>query len=148
MLSADEVVKHKNLPSALRRFMQAGDRGPAEDKLIDLMIAAETLFLPGEEQDDPAYKLALRSAFFLADLGRPPAQTFAQMKRAHTASRASVHGGQLGTIELGDGRQVGLWEFVDETSELVREALAKAVRVAADNGGDSLLDFDSPILSE
>jgi hypothetical protein len=148
MLSADEVAKHKTLPSALRRFGQARDRDRPENELIDLMIAAETLFLPGEEQGDPSYKLALRSAFFLADLGRPPAQTFGQMKRAYTASRSAVHSSQLGTLELGDGRRVELNEFVAETSELVREALAKAVRVATDTGGDALLDFDSPILGE
>jgi hypothetical protein len=145
MLSADEVVKHKTLPSALRRFIHAGGR--PEDQLIDLMIVAETLFLPGEDQDpNPSYKLALRSAFFLADLGRPRAQTFAQMKRAYAASRAIVHSSQLGTLELGDGRQVELPQFVDVTSELVREALAKALHVARDTGGDSLLDFDSAIL--
>jgi hypothetical protein len=70
------------------------------------------------------------------------------MKQAHTASRAIVHGSPLGTLELGDGRQVELNEFVDETSELVREALAKAARVARDTDGDCLLDLDSPILGE
>jgi hypothetical protein len=149
MLSADEVVKHKTLPAALRRFMHAADRYPPEDKLIDLMIAAETLFLlPGEEQEDSTYRLALRSASFLADRGRPRAQTFARMKQAYRASRWFIHRGQFGKLDLGDRRPVELGEFVEETSELVREALAKAVRVAGDPGADSLFDFGSPIPGE
>lgn len=149
MLSAHEVINHTTLLSAVRRFIDARDRRRPEDELIDLMIAAETLFLPGEDQNqDPDYKLGLRAAFFLADLGRPRAATFAHMKRAYTASRAIVHGSELGTLELDNGRQVELYKFIDETSELMREALAQALRVVRDTGGDALLDFDRPILCE
>ncbi len=47
------------------RFSDAGDRERDDDALIDVIIAAEALFLPNERLE-LGYKLALRAAFFLA----------------------------------------------------------------------------------
>jgi hypothetical protein len=38
---------------AIRRLMSSGSRGPAEDRLVDLLAAAEALFIHGAVTDGP-----------------------------------------------------------------------------------------------
>jgi len=144
-LSAEGVQRHKTLPIALRRFMYAGDRDRADDQLIDLMIALEALFLPGEKQE-LAFKLALRCAFFLKEERQPVRNTFEFVKRGYVARSALVHGSVLTDLKIPDGTHVTLDEFVDQTADVVRAALAKAIRIGSGKETGSLTNFDSLFL--
>lgn len=147
LLASPAVVGHKTLPLALRRFMYAGDRDRADDQLIDLMISAEALFLPGEKME-LSHKLALRAAYFLADRRRDKRQTFAFMKKAYSARGDLVHGEALGPLRVGE-RTFSPQEFAYLTFELMRETLVKAVRIAsgtAPGSIDAADDFDALML--
>jgi hypothetical protein len=57
------------LANAVRRFSYACERDRPDDRLVDLMIAAESLFLGGESgpgnRGELSYRLSLRAAFFI-----------------------------------------------------------------------------------
>lgn len=78
------------------------------------------------------YRLALRTAFFIADeIGALKTEVFAHMKRAYARRSGVVHGSELRTLRLADGSEVGLDEFVQGTRNHLRAALRKAVRAAS-----------------
>jgi putative transposase len=83
-------------PCAVKRFSYASERDRPDDRLVDLMIAAESLFLCSE--DDPAnrgelrYRLALRAAFFIDSRDYSRREVFNHMRKAYDNRSAIVHG--------------------------------------------------------
>jgi len=78
-----------NINIALERFHSAY-HGPIEDRIIDQMIAFESLYL-GNEQE-LTYKLALRTAFLLRKRKDHRSRIFANMKEAYKYRSRIVHG--------------------------------------------------------
>ena len=74
---------------ALKRFHSAY-HGNIEDRIIDQMIAFESLYL-GNEQE-LTYKLALRTAFLLRKRKDYRSKIFANMKKAYKYRSRIVHG--------------------------------------------------------
>jgi hypothetical protein len=144
-LADDRVRSHNRLPLALRRFSYTSDRDQSDDRLIDLMIAAEALFLQ-DGKTELAYKLALRCAFFLGGGAAERATTFRHMKRAYNARSQVVHGDTLGALKLPDGSPATIDTFIDATAEYMRRALRKAIGVATEMEAGSLTDWDASIL--
>src|SRR5213075_2006537 len=64
-LDLPTVKRELNVP--IRRFSDSCVRHRDEDKLIDLMIAAESLFLRGTKEGEKSFRLALRSSQLLGD---------------------------------------------------------------------------------
>jgi len=97
---------------ALERFNSAYN-GEFENRLIDQMIAFETLYL-GDDKE-LGYKLALRTAFLL---GKNRVTIFKNMKKAYELRGKIVHGQkQLDWAELA--------EIVDVTQEYLRQSIRK-----------------------
>ena len=144
-LSDERVRNHKRLPLSLRRFSYAGDRHRADDRLVDLMIAAEALFLP-EDFLELGYKLALRAAFFIEPEGYERRETFGHLRAGYGARGKIVHGSELKTLKLPDGTETTLEAFTDRTADYVRIALKRAMRIACETEDGSLSDFDNAIL--
>ncbi len=82
----------KFLSLALRRFSQAGNRLQSEDKLIDLMICCEALFLDKSEQGELSYRLAQRAAIFLEKTPDRRMKAFKFFKRVYSMRSDIVHG--------------------------------------------------------
>jgi hypothetical protein len=130
------------LANAVRRFSDASERGRPDDQLVDLMIAAESLFLGGE--DSPAdrgelrYRLSLRAAVFIDSTDYSRREVFDYMKRAYDARSAIVHGGgepKRSTLKPPKGALMNLHDFSDLTTGLIRMALKKGINVAAATTG-------------
>lgn len=81
---------------ALRRFNFAFDRYDPEDRLIDLLIGAEALFL--RDKQELALKLALRAAKFMKQSSGEytEREVFDIMASAYKARGAIVHGDEVG----------------------------------------------------
>ena len=84
------------LTTALRRFAFAGERSTPEDRLLDLVIAAEALFTP-KTTTAVAHKVAFNCAAFLHVDGHSAEDVFRRMKRAYRDRSKVAHGD---TIEL------------------------------------------------
>ncbi len=148
-LHSEGVTKRRALGNALRRFGFAGDRERPEDRIIDLMIAAESLFLTDagdpEFRGELRYRLALRSAFFIEMPGRTRRQVFHLMGRAYDTRSRVVHGGEVNSVDV-QGEKVPLGTFTDTVEEHLRTGLKKAVQIGAANRSPQLVDWEGLIL--
>lgn len=85
------VVLTSVLDEALKRFNSAY-HGESEDRLIDQMIAFESLYIADDKE--LGYKLALRTAFLLAKGEGNRKVIFSNMKKAYDLRSKVVHGGK------------------------------------------------------
>lgn len=124
----------RSLPRiCLRRFNAAIDQNSLEDAIVDHVIAAEALLLKDvggtEGRGELGFRLALRAGALLEADGRHRRSTFKFMKKAYDLRSKVVHGGTAEQeIQVPERGIVHLSKFVDELSQLMREALRKAVR--------------------
>jgi hypothetical protein len=125
---------------ATRRFSDASERERPDDAVVDLVIAAESLFLSdtGEAQDrgELRYRLSLRAAFFIESPEYSKREVFRHMKLAYDARSAIAHGGEpeRSLLKSPKGTELSLQEFGDITAKLVRLGLQKAVGMATSAG--------------
>jgi len=138
------------LDNAIRRFGYSGERHRPEDRLVDLLISAESLFLSdtGEtrERGELRFRLALRFAFFTELDGYNRRERFRLMRSAYDARSSVVHGGRLDEDDLkipGEGK-VPLSRFVDVVEEAIRYALHKAIEIKP-MGKTTPVDWDALI---
>jgi Apea-like HEPN len=130
MLEGEEVEAAGSLQAALRRFGYAFERTSDEDRIVDLMIAAESWFV--DTSTDLGFRLQVNAARFMAP-ARPPRQTQEFMKHAYNVRSKIVHGEPLPKKDLVTeaGQQVSEHEFALALEGFVREALLKALRLVA-----------------
>jgi Apea-like HEPN len=145
-------MKRGTSANALRRFSYASDRDRDDDRLVDLMIAAESIFLSDtgapQERGELRYRLALRAAFFIDAPDSTRIAVFKHMKRAYDVRSAIVHGGgEVGNDLLKSLKEtpISLKEFVEVTRKLVRSAIKKRIEMAAAKGNFNI-DWDSLII--
>lgn len=132
------IVK-KELDVAVRRFGDSCVRHRNEDKLIDLMIAAESLFLRGTKEGEKSFRLALRAGQFLGE-GGSAKQVYDRMRLAYYCRSVLVHGGRpsadrkLKKIDLGD--------LVAAVGNDIQAAIFKAMNLLGSPEIDGNLDDD------
>lgn len=120
---------------ALRRFSLAFDRESIGDRLVDLVVAAESLFLGDIDVGDRGelrFRFALRAAWFIEHPSFDGRTTFAMMRRAYDARSAIVHGGTPRDIRVPGNESSSIADFTLCLAEFVRLALQKALLLAAD----------------
>jgi hypothetical protein len=116
--SLKEILRYRKasqltaLDESLRRFNSAY-RGEFTDRLIDQMIAFESLYIA--DHGELTYKLALRTAFFL---GKNRTKIFNDLKKAYELRSRIVHGNE----PVDDLR---LEETIPKTEEYLRQSLRK-----------------------
>lgn len=128
-LASTEVRESKPLMRAVERFRDASLRSSRDDELIDLMIAAESLFLP-EEQGELSYRLALHAALWLADRDESVKGSAIRkfLKRVYTVRSKTVHGSEPGKLYRLDGGQANnIGEVVDDFECILSAAIRKAI---------------------
>ena len=136
---------------SIHRFSRAFDRGLLVDRIVDLVIAAESLFLGdsgAKDRGELRFRFALRAAKFIEDLPYDELETFRVMRRAYDVRSTVVHGGVPDDTRLPDNDSATLQIFTDAIEELVRLALRKALSM--NESGDRLRQsayWDSLVLS-
>jgi Apea-like HEPN len=127
--------------NAVRRFSFASDRERDDDKIVDLMIAAESLFLADsgspQERGELRYRCALRAAFFIEVAEYSRREILKHMLRAYDVRSAIVHGGGEIDNKLLKSRtdeSLSLQDFVKITESFIRSALRKRIQIAATTG--------------
>src|ERR1043165_2280070 len=114
---------------ALRWFGKAKHEWDHQDRLVDLIIAAEALLLCESEREEMSYKFAERGAILLSASREERFALFFVLKEAYHVRSRIVHGsrGELKPrlAEPGGSRKaVALEIFVDRVEELVRRLLS------------------------
>jgi hypothetical protein len=138
--------RSRPLQTALRRFGFAGERIRAEDQLIDLVIAAEAIFLAGEQQES-AHKLALRAALLLGGSAGTPAEVFRTMKRAYNARSKVAHGGEVPDLKFANGDPATLDDYVLLVEGYLRQTLKALIDQAAKGEPLPMRSWDDVMLA-
>jgi len=125
--------KWNALNRALTRFDSAYD-GELEDRLIDQMIAFESLYI-GDDKE-LGYKLALRTAFLL---GKKKAKIFSDMKKAYALRGQIVHGNR-------EVERSTLEETIPKTEEYLRQSIRRFLLLLSQ--GHSLKEIRETLLDE
>ena len=119
----------------MRRLSYQAGRARIEDELVDILVAAEALYLSDVNFEELGYRLALRSAALSepAALGVTRRDVFELMKSAYTVRSKIVHGELPKPKDVKvKGTPVPLAEFVQSVEDVVRQGMRIALRRAAD----------------
>ena len=144
------VKKHKFIDVACKRFSYANERTRSEDRLVDLMISAEALFLSDsgnpKYRGELRYRLALRVGFFIGKDGKHRKEVFDHMKYAYDIRSSLVHGGKP---KLPKGTD-SLDKFVEATENILRTSIHKVIDLAAQSklAENSLVEWDDLIIDK
>jgi hypothetical protein len=120
---------------SIHRFNLAFDRGVLDDRIVDLVIAAESLFLGELDEQyrgELRFRFALRAAKFIEHPSYREKEVFLVMRRAYDARSAIVHGGSPKDTRLPDNQSADLPTFIDAVEDLVRLGLRKALSMKED----------------
>ena len=120
---------------SIHRFNLAFDRGLLADRIVDLVIAAESLFLGDlgvRDRGELRFRFALRAAKFIEYPNYGEHDIFRVMRRAYDARSAIVHGGSPKDTRLPDNESAELPTFTDAIEELVRLGLRKGLSMKKD----------------
>ena len=120
--------------TAIRRFGYAHERYRSEDKIVDLLVAAEALLLSdGSYTGEVKYRLAHRAALFLAEADEVRRIVFKRMGVAYDLRSKLAHGGSYTKKlpEKSDGGIFTLDEFVWQIQDYIRLAILKAVNLTS-----------------
>lgn len=130
-LGHPRVQSQRPLRLALRRFCAAAMRTNDEDPAIDLMIAAESLFLSDTSDDrgELGLRLALRAALFVRLEGIEPTGVHRFMKAAYNARSRIVHGAEVRGMKSLDGSTVDLAGFVGDLELVMRTTVKRVVKM-------------------
>jgi hypothetical protein len=146
VLSEDEVPRFielwqlmeegsARLSFSIHRFNLAFDRGLLPDRIVDLVIAAEALFLSDlgiRDRGELRYRFSLRAAKFIEHPIYGEREIFHVMRGAYDARSAVVHGGSPEDTKLPNNEAATLPQFIDAVEELVRLGLRKGLSLKGD----------------
>lgn len=138
------------LSVSIRRFSQANERDCIEDKIIDLLISAEALFLgsSGSFQGELKYRLSHRAAVFIETEREKQKSVFDFMQKAYDVRSAIVHGTTPKLPKKNDGSQYNLEDFSKAIEEYLRYSIKKIINLAAKSSNlNNIIDWDSVIFS-
>jgi hypothetical protein len=125
----------KRFGFSIHRFNLAFDRGLLADRIVDLVIAAEALFLSDIDEKyrgELRFRFALRAAKFIEHPNYGEHDVFRVMRQAYDARSAIVHGGSPTDTRLPDNPSASLPTFIDAIEELVRLGLRKGLSMKED----------------
>jgi hypothetical protein len=141
--------KHKALALAVRRLGYQAYRERVEDELVDILIAAEALYLSDVGYEELNFRLALRAAA-LCDpqkLRMTRRNVFDLMRSAYGVRSKIVHGDVPKPKDLKvKGTQVTLADFVHATEQVVRLGLAVALEQTTSPKDEWPPDWDAMTL--
>jgi hypothetical protein len=147
-----ERKRFRFLEAGLRRFNFAFDRFASEDRLVDLLIAAESLFLHDgavpPERGELRFRLALRASKFIKHPTYTERETYKLMRRAYDARSAVVHGGEASDTRLRGQKDAPLTQFTDAVEEIMRRALREAMELASADTNFGTADYWEALLFE
>jgi Apea-like HEPN len=124
-----------HLQFSIHRFNLAFERRLIVDRLVDLVIAAESLFLSDiddQNRGELVFRFALRAAKYIEVKDYSEQDIFHVMREAYNARSTIVHGGTPKRTRLPHNQSADLHIFTSEVERLVRTGLRKALAMAKD----------------
>jgi hypothetical protein len=133
LLQSDRIRKRKALVQAIRRFGYALERPFNEDRLVDFIIACESLFLSDSPtQRNLSNTLAQRVAHLISNNAAARTTVFHNIKQAYKFRNAVVHASSR-TIRIKDeqGEPIEVEQFLGTIQGYTHRALRLMIERAA-----------------
>jgi hypothetical protein len=130
----------KELGTAVRRLSYSCVRHLNEDKIIDLMIAAEALFLRGTREGEKRFRLAFRAARFLSTDAAKQREIYDRMRKAYDLRSALVHGGSAPAFRQLNGEISEINYFIGAVGDDIYKAALKAIDILSTSQAIALND--------
>ena len=137
----------KKLQIAIDRWIASQTYQAIEDKIIDLAIAFEALYLP--DANESTFKLAARAAWYLEKDRKKRKDLFALFKELYKCRSTVVHGGELKKENITiAGESIPISKFIARTQDLCLDSILKIIEQCAKEGEFPNNDYwDDSILS-
>jgi hypothetical protein len=135
----------EHLMLAARRYAYKGERSRLDDQLVDLMVAAEALFLGEGDEDSRGelrFRLSSRAASYIKHPSRDKKWIHRLFMRAYRMRSRLVHGGVAEPIAL-DGEELTPEKMVENVESLLRIALKQALGEASQRSRRWTVDWES-----
>jgi len=130
---------HNSLQIPLNRWIKSKGVGSYVDKMIDLGISLEALYLR-DTHDELRFRLSIRAAWHLGQTKDARKALFGDFRQIYDLRSKAVHTGALPDQVTIDGERISTSEFVDQAQDLCAKSLKKVI---ADG---QLPDWDTLIL--
>jgi hypothetical protein len=117
------------LGHGLRRFSEASTRATPTDRLVDLVIALESMF--SEDADSVSYKVSRRASAMLRPIGLSAATAYKFVRAAYSARSSIVHGRVPAHLNLA-GERCEAHEQVRELDRLVAAIFRQILSSSSD----------------
>lgn len=151
---AVDFEKNRFIELAIKRFNLSHIRKDLEDKLIDMMIAFEALYLT--DNAELSYKLATRAAFILGMDKKKSEQKeiYLFLKKAYDIRSKIVHGSKhlnQNKIKLSNGKEdkeISVQEFILQLEDYLRQSILHFMSLSMElNGKDRKKYLDQIMFS-
>ncbi len=136
------------LSVAIRRFSQSNERDSIEDRIIDLMICAEAVFLSSDRsnQGELRYRLAHRAAMFIETDVESQRFIFDFMQKAYDVRSSIVHGATPKLPNKKDSSTYSIEDFCMDIERYLRMSIKKAITESvATKNKEIVMDWKSII---
>ena len=144
--SSKPVRSRRFLVNAIHRFATAMEKDIPEERLIDLMIAAESLFLNDEKyQGELRYRFSHRIALFHQKQKVERKRLFNVLKGIYDIRSQILHGGseKLKFIKKPDNTFYNLGEYCGILTDILRSAIKRMISLSQKKGSPkSLINWD------
>jgi len=114
---------------AVRRLNFVAQRAMLEDKLIDLMIGFESLYVP-DTQGETTFRLSNNTATFLEGEPTKRKELYWIMRSAYSLRGKIVHGGESTLPEqnkISSGKFLSKRDFIDLLEQKLRDSIRRFV---------------------
>ena len=139
----------KQLALAVRRFAYKGERRRVDDQLVDLIVAAEALFLGDgdESRGELRFRLSSRAACYIRDPSRSRRSIYRLFMAAYVLRSRLVHGSEAKPINVA-GEEMSPAQVVEVIEDLLRVALNQAISEAASDSTTWAVDWEALLFPE
>lgn len=127
---------HLQVP--IERWMRSMEQRATVDRMIDLGIALESLYLP-DIRDELRFRFALRAAWHLGHDRSDRERLSHTFKKIYDLRSKAVHDGKLAGTVIVREQPTSTAEFVREGQDLCREAICGLIRTGEQPNWDDLV---------
>ena len=103
------------------------------DKMIDLCIAFESLYLPGIK-DELKFRLGVRAAWFLGENKDDRKRLLTDFKKIYDCRSTVVHGGELKKSITIEKEPVPMSKLITRAQDLCQKSIVKIIKQYSENG--------------
>jgi hypothetical protein len=136
------MLLQRALPSealklAMSRLQDAASRDRVADRLIDLIIAAEALFIPSGDRSELTFRTSFHAALFLETDLAARRRVFKTLSAGYGMRSAIAHGRTPDTANV-LGERLSLEQLTPRVEEIVRRALQRMLEQSSTPDWDAL----------